>query len=112
MDLRNAGVLANFHMVSSAEKLVFSLQLKAGVFQPAAKLHTRIPAGPTYWSLYLKMLISGLKNRVWGRGRICHGISMPGNGRMIYEQNIWYCEEMQGRNLCFFTDIYKTQLIL
>lgn len=58
---------------------------------------------PAYKSLYQKRLARALKNSSWGKGRICHGISMPGDGQALNEPNTVI--KMQGRTLCFFMSI-------
>ena len=93
MDLRKVDIFANLKCLSTIKNYVLSKWIERGFFLPFSKLYNVSVCGPTYTSIYLEMLVSSLKNRVWGRGRICHGISLPSSEVFVVNKNTFICTD-------------------
>lgn len=106
MDLRDTAVFADADILIVLEKGVLSPWIEQSVFLPVAGFYKAL-VGFVYRSWYMKMLVAGAKNSVWGRGRICHGISMPGYGRTSAKENTCFCKMAWPESMLFYKSIIK-----
>lgn len=101
MKLCNTAVLAGADILIKTKWLVSFQPNKQRVSLYAISFYNVM--AHVYKSLRSRALTAMLKNSVWAEGQICHGISMPGDGRNFVKLNS-VCVKMQGLNLCFFAD--------
>jgi len=106
MDLRNTAVFADADILIVLKKAVLSQWIEQSVFLPVTGFYKAVE-GSIYRSWYMKMLVASAKNSVWGRGRICHGISMPGDGRMRADKNTCFCKMAWPESMLFYRSIIK-----
>lgn len=76
MDLRKTAVFAGLNNLIDIRNDGLSSGAEQSFFLSATEF-----CKAAYKSWNIKMLVNALANSIWCRGRICHGISMPGNGR-------------------------------